>query len=251
MASIITLLVAVTLSLLVTHVATVALTHTGLSQDAARFQARSAFTGVGFTTSEAESIVGHPVRRRIVMMLMLLGNAGLIAVVSSLTISFVQPSTAADWPRRLALLFGGLAALWVLTRSRWVERLVSKAIEVALERFTDLEITDYVGLLHLARDYSVATYEVDPEDWVTGRSLEELRLADEGVLVLGIERARGRYVGAPTGATRVRPDDRLLLYGPSERLTELSVRPAGASGQSKHDQAVAEQESRERQEAAL
>lgn len=118
-------------------------------------QVRSASTGVGLTAAEAESVVRHLVRRRIVMMLMLLRNAGLIAVVSSLTISFVRPSTAAVRPRRVAPLFGGLAALWVTTRSCWVECL----------------------------------------------------------LLLGIVRARGRYVGASTGTTRARPDDRLLLYG--------------------------------------
>jgi len=37
-----------------------------LSVEAAHFQARSALTGVGFTTSESELIVGHPARRRIV-----------------------------------------------------------------------------------------------------------------------------------------------------------------------------------------
>jgi hypothetical protein len=61
---IIALLTVLVLSLLITRVATVALTMTGLSQEAARFQARSAFTGTGFTTKEAEDVVNHPVRRR-------------------------------------------------------------------------------------------------------------------------------------------------------------------------------------------
>jgi len=39
---------------------TVALTHTGLSRESARFQARSAFTGAGFTTSEPGWTVGSP-----------------------------------------------------------------------------------------------------------------------------------------------------------------------------------------------
>ena len=50
MVSILTLLLVMTLSILLTRVATVALTHTGLSRESAKFQARSAFTGVGFTT---------------------------------------------------------------------------------------------------------------------------------------------------------------------------------------------------------
>lgn len=47
------LLVIVAVSLVVTRVATVMLTATGLSREVARFQARSAFTGSGFTTSES------------------------------------------------------------------------------------------------------------------------------------------------------------------------------------------------------
>ncbi len=76
MGALVSLLVTIGLSLLVTRVASIALAMTGLSHDLAKFQARSAFTGVGFTTSEAEKVVAHPVRRRILMLLMLLGNAG-------------------------------------------------------------------------------------------------------------------------------------------------------------------------------
>jgi hypothetical protein len=59
------LLLVVTFSLLITRVATVILTATGMSRQAARFQARSAFTGAGFTTSESEQVVDHPVRREL------------------------------------------------------------------------------------------------------------------------------------------------------------------------------------------
>lgn len=90
MLSVITLLVVLTLSILVTRVATVALTHTGLSKESAKFQARSAFTGVGFTTDESEKVVNHPVRRRILLVLMLLGNAGIVTAVSSLIVSFIN-----------------------------------------------------------------------------------------------------------------------------------------------------------------
>ncbi len=63
----IALLTVLFLSLLITRLATTALTLTGLSCEMARFQARSAFTGTGFTTSESEAIVNHPVRRRILI----------------------------------------------------------------------------------------------------------------------------------------------------------------------------------------
>src|SRR6188472_4681707 len=84
----VSVLVVVLVSVLVARVGTVALTLTGMSRESARFQARSAFFGVGFTTAEAESVVGHPVRRRIIMWLILLGNAGVISVLGTLVISF-------------------------------------------------------------------------------------------------------------------------------------------------------------------
>ena len=87
MTAVITLLTVLTLSVIVTRIATVALLHTGLSREAAQFQARSAFTGVGFTTTEAESVVNHPVRRRVVMLLMLVGNAGIVSVIASLLLT--------------------------------------------------------------------------------------------------------------------------------------------------------------------
>ena len=81
---IVALLTVLGLSLVITRLATMALVMTGLSEEAARFQARSAFTGTGFTTSESEKLVNHPVRRQIVMLLMILRSAGLISIVISL-----------------------------------------------------------------------------------------------------------------------------------------------------------------------
>lgn len=69
------------LSLVITGVTTVALTMTGLSEEAARFQARSAFTGTGFTRNEAESVVNHPVRRRAIMLLMIVRSTELLAII--------------------------------------------------------------------------------------------------------------------------------------------------------------------------
>ncbi len=84
MTAIATLLVVLTISLLTVRVATVMLILTGLSLPLARFQARSAFTGCGYTTGESEQLVGHPVRRRIISTLMLLGNAGIVTTVGAL-----------------------------------------------------------------------------------------------------------------------------------------------------------------------
>ena len=97
---IVTVFAVVLLSMLLTRVATIALTVTGLSREAARFQARSGLTGAGYTTTEAESIVNHPVRRRIVATLVLIGSAGIVSVIGGVALTFTQAddnwSAAAD-----------------------------------------------------------------------------------------------------------------------------------------------------------
>ena len=230
MAAIVSLLVVVVIGLVVTRVATVALTLTGLSRESARFQARSAFTGVGFTTSESEAVVRHPVRRRIIMMLILLGHAGIVTGVASLLLGFTHVSGALTGLQRAGVLAGGLALLAVLTRSQWVDRGLSRVIERALARFTRVEVRDYAGLLRLSGDWMVVELEVDAEDWIAGRSLAELDLGEEGVVVLGIVRPDGRYIGTPKGATVLQPGDVAVLYGRRRTLADLDDRRQGLSG---------------------
>jgi hypothetical protein len=87
MAGIITVILILVFSILITRVASIALTHTGLSRESARFQARSAFTGVGFTTSESEKVVNHPVRRRILLLLKRYSNVDVNDYASLLQLS--------------------------------------------------------------------------------------------------------------------------------------------------------------------
>ena len=254
MLAILSLLVVLIVSLLIVRVATVALTLTGLSQPLARFQARSAFTGAGFTTSESEKVVQHPVRRRIIMILMLLGNAGIVTAVSTLILTFVGTGrssgmTGTLWFRIVALA-AGLALLWSVAHSRWIDARMSKIITWALKRWTDLEVRDYVGLLHLSGDYAVIELQIKPGDWTANRELSELKIADEGILVLGIEKQDGTYLGAPRGQATLSPGDTVLMYGPRDVLSELDQRQIGSAGNWEHHKAVDHQKSVERNELA-
>src|SRR4051794_37013058 len=152
MGAALTVIVVLFLSFVVIRVATSALTLTGMSRESARFQARSAFFGVGFTTSEAESVVDHPVRRRIAMWLMWLGNAGIISVVGSLVLSF--GGGGPTW-RRLAVIAAGLLVLTLIARSRFVERAMDRMNERLLDRFAGVDARDYAGLLHVRGGWTI------------------------------------------------------------------------------------------------
>ena len=242
MAALFSLLIAVVLFLLITRVATEALALTGLSRESAKFQARSAFTGAGFTTSESEQVVNHPVRRRIMMWLMFLGNVGVVTVVTSLVLTFASTARADNWLPRLLLLVLGIAVLWFLAINRAFDRFLTRVVRMALRHWTDLDVRDYAHLLHLKGEYRVMELQVEPQDWLADKRLDELSLRDEGVVVLGIQRSDKTYIGAPMGTTTIRPFDLLVLYGRLSILTELDSRRADAAGEQAHNKAIALQQ---------
>ena len=238
---VIALLTVLGLPLVVTRFATIALTLTGLSREAARFQARSAFTGTGFTTSETEKVVDHPVRRKIIMLLMILRSAGLVSIIISLILSFAGSGSETDRLFRLFYLLAGLLILWFIARSSFVDRYLSRVIEWALRKWTDLDTRDYQSLLKLSGEYMVKELMVQEGDWVANKALRECQLTEEGVIVLGIYRDGGRYIGAPKADTEIYPKDTLILYGRADALRDLDKRQSDPSGQKAHDKAVSQQ----------
>ncbi len=238
---IVAFLTVLVLSLLITRIATLALILTGLSHEAARFQARSAFTGTGFTTSEAESVVNHPVRRRIIMFLMILRSAGLVTIIISLILSLTGTESGIQQLQRLLWIIGGVMVLWILAWTPVVNRFLNSAVSWALRKWTNVNTCDYENLLNLAGDYGVTKINVDEGDWLVNAELRELDLQDEGVLVLGITRNDGSYVGAPRGGTKIYSGDLLVLYGRVPALQKLDQRRYGSSGEKEHADAVDEQ----------
>ncbi len=230
-------IVVMLLSLIITRVATVVLTLTGLSRESARFQARSAFSGVGYTTTESESVVAHPVRRRVVMALMLVGSAGLVAVVASLVVSFSRAGGEASG-RRLGVLIGGLLLVWLIARSRALDRAFTRLVRRMLGRFSGLDVTDYAGLLEVSGGWAVGELYVREDSWLAGGDLGRLRLRDEGIAVLGVHREDGEYLGVPEATTAILPSDRLLVYGRRAAIGTLESRPPGDGGDAAHEEAV-------------
>ena len=212
MVALFTLLAVITVSIIVVRIGAEALTMTGVSRDVAIFQAQSAFSGVGFTTAESELVATHPVRRRIVRILMLMGTAGITTVIASLVLTFYR-GTGQAVALRMLIGVAGLVALWVASTSSLLNAVLTRLIKAGLKRWTILDVSDYARLLAVGRGYAVSEIEVDPEDWLCNRKLSELSLPDEGVLILGVHRAQGEYVGAPSGKTTILPGDTLTCYG--------------------------------------
>ena len=120
------------------------------------------------------------------MGLMMLGNIGIATVIATLTATLLSERTSEDWVLSLLLLAIGVTVLWALAKSVWIERQLNRPIAFALRRFSHLDVRDYVSLLNLSSGFAVYELLVESNDWLAGKTLVELGLAREGVLVLGI-----------------------------------------------------------------
>ncbi|MEZ5974266.1 MAG: TrkA C-terminal domain-containing protein [Planctomycetota bacterium] len=239
MYALLTLLSVVTLALLFARVATQAFIHTGLSESTARFQAWSALSGVGYTTREAESLVNHPVRRHLLMWLMLVGNAGIITVVSSLILTFMNTAEhGLGVFSKLGVLFGGLALLWALGSSAWIDRMLKRLIDRALDRYTHIGVQDFESLVELSGSYRVSELYIQEGDWLSGRSLRESGLRNEGLNVLGIRRQTGEYEGEMTPTTLILPGDAIVVYGRLCNIEAIDRRKRGGEGDREHRRAI-------------
>jgi len=225
MLALLSFFIAVIISLIIVRIGTVALEMTGLSRDVAAFQAQSAFFGAGFTTSESEYVVSHPMRRRIIRTLIFFGNAGITSIIVTLVLTLVGGDKNESTITFLFMVTG-LLGIYLVFKSKRVEKIMRKIIKKFLQkRFPELHICDYTQLLGITRGYSISQIKVKEDNWLANKSLRELELNKEGILVLGIYRKVDKkevYLNAPRGNTMILPGDILVCYGPESVLLNLS-----------------------------
>ena len=113
-----TFLVVAVITLAFTQLATGALIATGVPPEIAAFQARSAFSGAGFTTTEAENVVNHPARRRIIGTTMFAGALGTPTLVVSVLVGLIVPGPGSTVERTLVIVSGSfLIVISVLNKA--------------------------------------------------------------------------------------------------------------------------------------
>lgn len=221
MASIITLFVIAVVSLIAVRVGATALMMTGLSWDTASFQSYSAFFGVGFTTKEAEMVVNHPVRRRIIRDLILAGNVGLTSALAALVVSMMQTEKSSHMLMMVLGVAGAVVLLLSLSRVGWLQRLLDHVIHRALEHAGMVRALDYELLLRIQHGYVVSEIEVLPESYLAGKTLAESRPWDHGVIILAVRRAGDFTSGLPGPHDVIQVGDVLTSYGQEASLRAM------------------------------
>ena len=213
------LLVAILISFIVVSVGGLALQLTGIESEVARFQALSAFSGTGFTTTEAERIVQHRTRRRIVTILIILGNAGLVTIIATMVATFTQVTGYGWFFARLGIIIISILVLYRLViGSRFGNRFLQLVRKPLIKRILR-DAPTAEEIFHAGKGWGVSLITIKEESKKAGLSLSEL-VGEEDLIILTLE-AADDFISRPGVGEKINVGDRLLVYGRSESIKRL------------------------------
>jgi hypothetical protein len=193
-----------------------ALEATGMERSKARFQALSAITGTGFTTREAESVVNHPKRRRIVAWLIVIGTTGLITLLVGLLV-IVRRGVEAPSTLFLIIIIGVIALVLVIILIGIVSRL-SDLILRFLRAGPGRTWLEDKEILVQAGPYAVVRIKLDEKVVINDMKIGDSGLMEEGMTILAIERKQ-TVLSLPGADEQVQAGDRLLCYGEMGKIS--------------------------------
>jgi len=220
---IIVMLVFLAVWLLILWIGSIALETTGLERAKARFQALSALTGTGFTTSEAESIVEHPKRRKIATYLIFIGNAGIIAFIILLVLYVRAGLTAPS----IFIITITIAVLLFIGLSFWLGLVdkVTNAILSLLGKGWGGSRSTAERILYRYDDYAVFQLSIGRQAKIAGLKLKDAGLQERDITVLAIERG-DKVLSYPQPDEMLLAGDQLLGYGRQSEISSLTLEKA-------------------------
>jgi hypothetical protein len=213
----------ITVWLFILWFGSIALEATGMERSRARFQAMSALTGTGFTTREAENIVGHPRRRLIVGWMMFLGSVGIILFLLILLVIIVVGIKPAKPTSAVTLVLSALPAVALLVLY-WIGVLDKLATSIVnwLKRtgYFKPELSN-TEIIYQAGDHSLARLTIGKAAPEVGAKISDTSLAKYNVKVLAIERG-DKVLFYPEAKETIMAGDHLIYYGRTEEIREAS-----------------------------
>jgi hypothetical protein len=207
--------------LLIARIGAILLVNTGLDKPTASFQSLSALTGTGFTTRASEMIVGNELRRRIVMVLMIVGNIGLAGGVAALISIFRRESTEFNVIRAAGLVLVLAVIFWISGRKRlW--RGVNHWLEGFIQKRPMFRRSTAEELLSFHDNYSIVEIQVQENDHNVGKNLRNTDFRSRDILVLSVER-EGQSHPMPSADMVIAANDKLICFGNIDNIADSLI----------------------------
>ena len=214
-------LAAVLAYFIIVRIGALALQLTGIEPDVAKFQALSALTGTGFTTTEAERMVRHRTRRRIITILIIVGNAGLLTIIGALVVAFTKVVGYPGLLIHLAVLLAGILVLyWLIAASRFGNRVIAWFLRPLMGRALR-SAPDVEEIFSVEKGWSVNLVSIKKGSKSIDSTIASVR-SGKDMEVLAIDRP-DVSIARPADDERIREGDRLLVYGSGKALKRLTA----------------------------
>ena len=209
----------IAISAFVVKIATIALKMTGLNEKTAYFQALSAFTGTGFTTKDSESVLENNIRRQIVIVLMILGNAGFITVITTIVISFGRTNVR-PLLLNVSIVLLLIFVLFKITTHKGITKFLNDKIEARLEKRPPFRKRPVEEVLRVAKNYGIAEVSITDKCQDLGKTLNDSSFRERDILILAIER-KNTVIPTPKASDCILAGDTLICYGKLPNIEEI------------------------------
>ncbi len=217
----------IVISIIIVRLGAVAFHLTGIEWTQAKFQALSCFSGTGFTTRESELVTASPRRRKIATYLIIIGHAGLVAMVATFANSLkpsifmnkftlpvlraVVPSALLPWINLLVIVVALYVISKVFTSTGFAGKLTS-ILRTHLVKKEIFEPATIEELLLAPGGYGVSQIEVTEDVPFINKTLSGSQLKKADILILAIER-ENKTIPNPPADTLILLGDKLLCFG--------------------------------------
>ncbi|EMA6342062.1 TrkA C-terminal domain-containing protein [Bacillus cytotoxicus] len=190
-------------------------TLTGVKKTISRFQVLSMMTGTGFTTEESELILGHPVRRKLSMFLIVFGIFSFAVIITSLSTILTKYVVTVQ----TFYIAGIILILYVLLQIPVIQRHLKKKLQHETKQ--SIEIKDlpiHQVFLREPTDH-LMKWEIDEHSIYRNQTITSIFHPQEDIHVLFVKRG-DRNIRSCLGELILQEGDELLLYGEKHILEE-------------------------------
>lgn len=237
MISLLLLFLTIIVSGIFERIGAIALELTGMPEEQAKFQALSAFSGVGFTTKEAEFAIGHPQRRRIISSLINFGSAGIITTLITLGGTLLSGKSILETFSRdpkyswmpfnfptMVLIFA-IVVFYILAKlleRPSASRFVKEFVSAVLLKAKIVKPLSFHEVLVNGNGYGIFQIEISDQNPLAGKTVREARLEEQEIKLLYVNRL-SESINSPDKTMSFNVGDIAAFYGPIAAIHDTCV----------------------------
>ncbi|AHA75473.1 hypothetical protein YBT1518_33941 (plasmid) [Bacillus thuringiensis YBT-1518] len=210
--------------ILIIEIHAILFTLTGVKRSISRFQVLSLMTGTGFTTEESELLLGHPVRRKLSMFLILFGIFSFAVIISSLSTILSRYVITIH----IFYIAGIILILYILLQIPVTQRYLKKKLQQKTKK--TVEIKDLPVHQVFLRDPTdhLMLWKIDEHSIWRNQKVSTLFPLKKDIQVLFVTRGE-RNLRSNLRDLILQEGDELLLYGEKQLLEETILQQSNAT----------------------